>query len=144
MAKSLLYRLFGIGKIPAPVMNDLQQEGIILLDEGVSGSTTFLNFRAPGRRYAWRRQWYTASIALTRTRLLALQYASQIINVPLTDERLAKLRFSVENNATVFCIAFDASLFHADWSGTIEYRFRTEQASQFEQDLREPMFRATE
>jgi len=80
MAKSLFYRLFGLGKMPAPLLATLQSEGIILMDEGVKGSVTYLDFRAPGRRAAWRRQWFTACIALTQARLLALQNGVTAIN----------------------------------------------------------------
>src|SRR5262245_21631998 len=130
MPKTFLYRLFGVGKIPAPLMPELNNEGILLLDEGVRGSVTYRNFRAPGKRSSWRRQWFTAAIALTKIRLLALWYANPIINVPLADERIKAMRYSLEDGAAL-CIAFDAALFHTDWSGTIEYRFRTPQAQQF-------------
>jgi hypothetical protein len=129
MAKSLLYRLFGAGKIPEPLMSQLKNEGIILFDEGVKGSVTYRDFRSPSRRTSFRRQWYAASIALTKVRLLALWYSNPIINVPLDDERIRAMRFSLEDGE-ILCVAFDASLFHADWSGTIEYRFRTPLAQQ--------------
>jgi hypothetical protein len=48
MAKTLLYRLFGVGKISWQLSSTLKVEGIVLLDEGISGSVTYLNFRAPG------------------------------------------------------------------------------------------------
>ncbi|HAF16209.1 MAG TPA: hypothetical protein DCK93_13590 [Blastocatellia bacterium] len=129
MAKSFLYRLFGIGKIPASYMSQLQTEGIVLLDEGVKGSVTYLNFHRPGKSSAWERRWFTTSIGLTKARLFALWGSNPIINVPLTDERLRAMRYSLENGETL-CVALDAALFHADWSGTIEYRFRTPQAQQ--------------
>jgi hypothetical protein len=130
MAKSLFYRLFGVGKIPAPLLSQLQREGILLVDEGVKGSATYRNFRKPGRVDSWSRKWYTASIALTKTRLLALWSANPIIDVPLTDERIKAMRYSLEHD-DLLCVAFDAALFHADWSGTIEYRFRTPEAPRF-------------
>ena len=130
MAKSLLYRWFGIGKIAEPFLSQIKAEGVVLWDEGIKGSATYLHFRAPRRRARWKRQWYTTSIAITRTRLLALAGKNTTINVPLTDERLRAMRYSVEDNGAL-CIAFDASLFHSDWSGTIEYRFHTPLAQQF-------------
>ena len=136
MAKSLFYRLFGVGKMPAQLAATLKSEGLILMDEGIKGSVTYLDFRAPGRRDAWRRQWFTASIALTQARLLALQNSNTAINVPLTDERLRKMQFSVEEGGT-FLVRFDPALFHNDWSGTMEYRFKTEQAGAFLDKLRE-------
>ncbi len=73
MAKTLSYRLFGVGKVPRQLSATLQSEGILLLDEGIAGSVTYLDFRAPGRRSNWRRQWFTGAIALTRVRLIAFQ-----------------------------------------------------------------------
>jgi hypothetical protein len=136
MAKSLLYRLFGVGKIPAQLAVQLQGEGILLLDEGVKGSVTYLDFRMPGKYSGWRRQWYTASIALTNVRLLALRFSQTIVDVPLADERIRSMQFSQEESDTLL-VAFDPALFHKDWSGRIEYRFRTGQAQLFLDKLRE-------
>src|SRR3954471_1825603 len=106
MTKTLLYRLFGAGKFPEPLAAQLKGEGILFLDEGVKGSVTYLDFRAPGRYTNWRRQWYTASIALTEQRLMALRYSQTIINVPLADERIHKMQFSLEEGDTLL-VAFD-------------------------------------
>jgi len=125
MAKSLLYRFFGVGKFPNYLAAQLRAEGVLISDEGIKGSVTYLNFRSPVRYANWKRQWYTASIALTETRVLGLRFSQLIVNVPLADERIRKMDFSVEANGT-FLVAFDASLFHQDWSGRIEYRFRTD------------------
>jgi hypothetical protein len=135
MAKSILYQLFGLGGFPEQLAITLKDEGMVLSDEGIKGSITSIGFRAPGRRSAWRRQWFTGSIALTKTRLVALQYANLAINVPLTDERLDRLRITAENDETLL-ISFDPSLFHPDWSGTLEYRFRTPRAKAFQEQLR--------
>ena len=135
MAKTLLYRLFGIGKIPEQFMATLRAEGILAFDEGIKGSVTYLDFRAPGKRFGWRRQWFSASIALTKVRLVALQYSNPAINVPFSDERIRRLRFSVEGEDTLL-VAFDPSLFHDDWSGTMEYRFHTLQARALLETLR--------
>ena len=77
---------------------------------------------------------FSGSIALTKTRLLALQYANPVINIPLDDKRFEQLRISVEGEETLL-VAFDPSLSHDDWSGTTEYRFRTEQAPAFLKSL---------
>ena len=129
IAKSFLYRLFGTGKIPTTLLSELQAEGIILSDEGVKGSIIFRDYSAPGKRFAWKRVGIVASIALTEARILALSDSKPIINVPLADERLQAMRFSLEKEETL-CVSFDAGLFQPDWSGTIEYRFRTPQAKQ--------------
>lgn len=133
--KTLLYRLAGLGKIPAELAATLKGEGVRLMDEGIKGSVTYRDFRAPGRRSDWRRQWFTAAIALTEARLVATQNSVTAINVPIGDERLRRMNFSVEDGGTLL-ITFDPALFHPDWSGTMEYRFKTDQAQQFLDRLR--------
>ena len=136
MAKTLLYRLFGIGKIPEQFLATLKTEGILALDEGIKGSITYRDFRAPGKYAAWRRQWFTGSIILTQVRLVSVISLSQAIDVPLADERIRRMRFTVEKASTLL-IAFDPSLFNPGWSGTMEYRFRTTEAEAFVEKLRE-------
>ena len=136
MAKTLFYRLFGLGKVPEQFKATLNSEGILLFDEGIKASVTYLDFRAPGKRFGWRRQWFSACIALTQVRLVALQYSRPAINVPFTDDRIRGLRLSIEGDETLL-IAFDPSLFHNGWSGTMEYRFRTSQAKAFLEMLHE-------
>ncbi len=123
--------------MPAPLMSELNAEGIVLFDEGVKGSITYRNFRAPGKAFSWKRQGFAGSIALTKTRIVGLAYSKFLINAPLSDERLRKMNFSVESNGAL-CVAFDAALFHADWSGTIEYRFKTEEAQRLVELLQKP------
>lgn len=135
MSKTLLYRLFAVGRMPWQWRSAIESEGVVLFDEGIGGSITYRDFSAPGRRSSWRKVAFSGSIALTKTRLLALQYASPAIDVPLDDPRLKQMQFSVEGENKLL-VAFDANLFHDDWSGTIEYRFRTEQAAAFLNRLR--------
>jgi hypothetical protein len=136
MAKALFYRLFGLGKIPERFMSPLRSEGILAFDEGIKGSITYRDFRAPGKYSSWRRQWFNGGIILTQVRLVSLISLSQAIDVPLTDERIRSMRFSVEKAGTLL-IAFDPGLFHPGWSGAMEYRFRTEEAEVFVEKLRE-------
>ena len=130
MGKTLAYRLFRVGRIPDQFKTQMETEGILLQDEGFPGSTTYRNFHQPGVYSGWRRVWYTAALTMTQTRVVGMAYSSPIINVPFTDERIHRLNVSLENPETLL-IAFDASLFHDDWSGSIEYRFRTPQAQAF-------------
>jgi hypothetical protein len=123
-------------KVAAVYRSQLQPEGIVLFEEDVKGSMTFRNFRSPGNYYSWRKVLITSLIALTKTRLLALKGSSPIINVPFTDERLRQMRFSLEGEQTLL-VAFDANLFQPEWSGEIEYRFKTSQAREFLQKLSE-------
>lgn len=130
MSKTWAYKLFRVGRIPVQIKAQLEGEGVQLQEEGISGSTTYLNFHRPGEYSSWRREWYSASLTITQTRVVGLATSQPMINVPFTDTRLQRLHISVDNG-NVLLIAFDAGLFHTDWSGTVEYRFRTPQAQAF-------------
>jgi len=128
MPKSLLYRLFGLGRIPKLLNDTLRIEGIVVADEGIPGSVTYRDFRAPGRYSAWRKQAFIGSVVVTNIRLVALMQSRFAVDVPFTDKRIRQLQISIERGRLL--IALDASLFHDNWSGRIEYRYRTEQAAE--------------
>jgi hypothetical protein len=132
--KTFLYRLFGFGKIPKRVLPTLEREGIVLLDEGISGWVTFRNFRAPGRRYSRRRSWFTGSLVITGNRFAAFAFSRAIINVPLDDDHMSELRVSLDGEATL-CVQFDPSAFHEDWSGSVKLQFSTPLARLFSERL---------
>ena len=122
MGKTLLYRLFGAGKIPQNALPQIRKEGIVLQDEGIGGSVTFRKFRAPGKRYSFRRNWFSGSIILTRKHFLAFQFSKPVIGVSWKDA--GRLTCSLEDADTLW-VHFDASEFNDDWSGDIEVRFST-------------------
>ena len=131
MSKTLLHRLLGFGQLPKAMRPILEGEGIVLLDEGIGGSITFRNFRAPGRRYSYRKTWFAGSLVVTELRFAGFAFRRPVINVPLEGPHLGKLDLSLEKRDTVIRIAFDSSDFHDDWSGDIECRFRTSKAQLF-------------
>jgi len=130
MSKTYLYRFFGIGGMPDTFRSEAEREGIVVFDEGIPGTVTYINFRGGGRYSNWKRQWYSSSIVLTKTRLLALRLRHPIFDVACDDARLKQIEFSLEGDETLLA-AFDASLFNRDWLGRIEYRFRTPFAAKF-------------
>ncbi len=130
MGKSILYRLFGLGKIPKAMRPILEAEGIVLLDEGLSCTTRFKNFRAPGKRYSSRVSWFTGSIVITQIRIAAFSSFRPIINIPLDHQRINELNCSVKKETTL-CIQFDPAAFFENWSGSVEFRFSTDQARLF-------------
>lgn len=106
-----------------------------MLDEGIRSSLHCANFRAPGkiRKGYWR--GFTGAVALTNVRFMAFEYARKIIDVPLADERLHKMRFAAEGDATLVA-EFESALFHKNWSGAMLFRFHTPHARAILQRLR--------
>ena len=64
MGKTLAYRLFRVGRIPEQFKAQMEAEGIVIQDEGFSGSTTYKNFHRPGVYSGWRRVWHTAALTM--------------------------------------------------------------------------------
>ena len=125
--KSILYRLFGVGKIREPFLSELKSEGIIASDEGIRSTLIYKNFRAPGRYSNWKRRWLVGAVALTKKRLVLQQYSQPVINILLTDERFQKIKVSLETEDTLL-FEFEPNLFLENSSGQIEWRCRTPHA----------------
>jgi hypothetical protein len=133
--------MFGLGKIPKRMRPIIDQEGIVLIDEGIGGWIKFENFRAPGRYYKLKYSWFTGAIVLTHKRFAAFTFYpffNPIINVPTDAEHLSKLHCSLQNE-TKLCVQFDPSDFKENWSGSIECRFSTPLARLFLEQIKGKM-----
>ncbi|QDV63028.1 hypothetical protein [Crateriforma conspicua] len=117
------FSLFSSGKLPEEGVSLCNSERTIWTLEDVSGSVTMINFRRPGKRCSWNRRWFRGSMIATEKRLVAFAYKTRLIHVPFDDPRWAQIDVHLPNGRTLF-IGHDASLFHDDWSGTLEYRFK--------------------
>jgi len=135
MAKSILYRILGLGRIPKDYKAALASEGLVLTEEGVRGSVSFRKFKAPGRRYSKRKSWFSGSVAITQKRVIAFAFSKRVINVPFDDPRLRKLNCSAEDDACL-CFSFEAADFNPEMSGSVEVRFATPQAQLFAEKVR--------
>jgi len=120
-------RLFGSGRLPAEGARLIAADPTALVAESLVCSVTVVNFRAPGRYSAWRRQWFLGSLAVAKDRLAAYRYRQRLVNVPWDDPRLRQIKFSVPEPGCLL-LAYEASLFQPTWSGTIELRFTTAEA----------------
>ena len=130
MRKSLLYTIFRLGRVPKQAMPILEREGIVLLDEGLRGSVTLRNFRAPGRIHSYKTSVFAGSLVFTGQRFAGYAFSKPLINIPLHDDRLRALELSVPR-AGVLEIRFDAAVFDYQQSGTVRCTYHTERASDF-------------
>ena len=134
MKKSLSYRLFRIGAIPAKFRPVLEAEGILVADEGMAGRMISRHVRAPGKRCFHRQEGFSGWLAVTRKRVVCYTYGKRQINVAADDAGIAKLRVDVPGEG-ILSLSFDTADFRRGWSGGIEFRFRTEKARQFHEVL---------
>jgi len=130
MRKSILYSLFKLGGIPSKIYAGLQQEGIVLADQGLRASVTYKKFRAPGRAHSFRQSAFTGSLVVTEKRFAAFMFAKRMLNVPLGSTKISDLDISVPNQGLLI-ISFDVAKFHDNWSGSVTYRFHTDKANMF-------------
>lgn len=124
MDKTILYRLFGLGKIPKGARDQIRREGVILQDEGIGGSVTFKGYRAPGKYYGWKRTWFSGSIVLTQEHFLAFSYWRPIIGIAWKHDKLKELELELEGENTLY-VRFEASAFQENTSGKVEVRLTT-------------------
>ncbi|MBE7551012.1 MAG: hypothetical protein HS126_08055 [Anaerolineales bacterium] len=129
MFKTLLRPLLGKGKFPAELLLELHSEGVEFFEEGIWGTITFINYKAPGRRSAWRRSAFVGAIALTSQRIVAFGRSERLLDLPFTHPTIKVVDFRLESPGSFFA-SFEASHFHSDRSGKIELRFSTSQAAQ--------------
>ena len=134
MGKSILYSLFGLGKLPKAMVPILRSEVIIIMDEGVKGAVTLRKFRAPGRFHSYKKSGFAGSIVITELRFAAFTFSRPIINIPINDERMKLLEFSLPKEGILF-VKFDAGAFHEGWKGSVECKFLTPSTGLFLEKL---------
>ncbi len=127
---NLFYRWFGMGKIPKKLRPQLEKEGIVFAEEGIGGSVTLKNFRAPGRWHSWKRSGFVGSLVWTRERFWGFSYFQPIVSVPVRGEEMAALSCEVRDNGQL-AIHYDAARFNPDWQGWVECRFSSTLAQRF-------------
>lgn len=134
MKKTLLYRLFGLGSIPKKLRRVLEQEGIVVLDEGIGGRFVTKHVNGPGKRYRHRLEAFSGCLAVTKARVVCYTYAKRQINISVEDPGMANLYVETPGEQKL-CLSFESSNFQEGWQGVIEFRFNTDKAYQFRDAL---------
>ena len=89
-----LRRVFtGSGRLPDDLRAALAAEGVVFLEEGLPGSVTYRNYRAPGQYSSWRKVPFTGAIAITGQRMVvaASRGGPVIAVVEEGDDQVAEL-----------------------------------------------------
>lgn len=134
MFTALLGRLFGIGRVPESMRNKLEDEGVILLEEGLPGSIGFRNFRGPGQFKLWAKKGMIGWLVLTKKQLCMYGNVG-VLNINIPREQFAKVTATVENLSHLQ-IKIEIGDFEPNYSGEITLRFKTPTAQQWVNALR--------
>ena len=127
--KSLRNLMLGSGRLPDDLRAASTAEGLLFLEEGLSGSITYRNYRAPGQRSSLNKQATTDAIVVTSRRLIGWAAGGKNIDVPLDHSLRAAINITLDRPDRI-CFAYDAGKFSTERSGTIEVRLRTARAAQ--------------
>jgi hypothetical protein len=134
MKKTILYRLFGFGSIPKKLLPVLEQEGVVVFDEGMGGWFLTERVNGPGKRCRHRVEGFSGCLAVTKERVVCYTYGKRQINISVDDPKVTNLYVDTPEEQRLF-ISFESSKFREGWSGVIEFRFNTENALLFRDAL---------
>lgn len=121
-----VFQMLGIARLPTDADTLIPPDERLLVCEHLVCSITFRQFRAPGRACHWKRQWFAGSIAISHEHIIAFHGRRRLINTAFNDPRFSGISWTADE--CYLHVAHDAALYHDDWSGKLEYRFRTPEA----------------
>lgn len=134
MKKTILYRLFRLGSVPKKLLSALEQEGIVVLDEGMGGRFVTKHVDGPGKRYRHRSEGFSGFLAVTKERVVCYTYWKRQINISVEDPKASNLYVDVSEEQRL-SVSFESSVFRKGWEGVIEFQFNTEKALLFRDAL---------
>jgi hypothetical protein len=134
MKKTFLYRLCGLGSVPKKLHTLLEQEGIVVSDEGMGGCIITKYVNGPGKGYRHRSEGFSGCLVVTQERVICYTYGKRQINISVEDPKIANLYVDMLKEEQL-CLSFESSNFREGWNGLIEFRFNTNKAHQFREAL---------
>ena len=77
----------------------LEDEGLILIEEGLSGSVRYKRFRAPGKRFDGKIVPQTMCLAISERRLAVYGHSGRVklVDTPFDDPRVGMLEVSLKD-----------------------------------------------
>jgi hypothetical protein len=129
--------LLGNGTLKPALRAALESESVALIEEGLPGSITYANFKAPGRRYRGKITGECFGLGISEQRL-ALYCRSgrvKLIDQPFTEPRLSALDVSLENEDNVALRIDYDRVAVPKVSGQMTIRARTPNAARVVEEL---------
>ncbi len=127
MSKNLLYRLFGLRKVPAELRTRFEQEGILFDEEGTSCALSYRKFRGTHRRSG---RGYQSGVAGT----LVITQESMFVSLPYMihfdhpiETAAANIRLTNVDSDSL-TTQFNVEALFAKSSGGLSVRWRTGRA----------------
>jgi hypothetical protein len=128
MSRTLLYRLFRIGRLPRRERERLSDQGLTHLVEGVPLTITWRKFSQAGRRVKLHHQNATGAVAFTQERLRVYAFSKPVLDIGLSDPVAHRVSVTCPN-PNALSIRLEARDFQPDASGRITYLLLTAEAA---------------
>ena len=129
--------LLGAGGFKPELRATLESEGLVVIEEGLSGSVRYHRFKSPGRRFHGKVTPERIALAITQQRLAVYCRSgrAKLIDTAFSEPRLRAVEASLHNSGTVSIrIDFDRAGV-PDVSGEITIRARTPNAATIVEEL---------
>jgi len=120
----MAYRLFKVGRLPKLLSKKITDESLIHLEEGISVSIVFKNFKSPRKRFKSKIIKATGAICLTKAAFYTSVYRRVTIQLGWKDPKIKSIEFEVTEKHLI--MRFDVSKFDDQAEGMVEYRFKCE------------------
>jgi hypothetical protein len=102
--------LLGNGTLKPKLKEELEQEGLVVLEEGLPGSVRYKNFRAPGRRFNGKVTGERIGLGVSEKRVVAYSRSgrAKLVNTEFSNPRLRFVEISVrDDDQLAFRVDYD-------------------------------------
>jgi hypothetical protein len=130
LIRTLLKGSWQPGQVPAAPLRSLTEEGVLLLDDQLHGSVSYLSYSRVGRPGPETRA-VMGAIVVTRQRFVVWAGRQEYVDVATGHPIRDTVTVPVDQLGQL-CVSYPADQFSLGRTGTIEVRLRTEKAAQFD------------
>ncbi len=122
MAKTLLYRLFKVGKLPDALAPKIKKEEVIERQEGMPAIIHYRDFEADGKKFKNKLVKAVGAFCLTNQGIYVSIFRTVAIQFSWPDPRLKQIHFDVKKKH--ISMSFEASIFDPAAKGKVDYQFK--------------------
>ena len=130
--------LLGSGTLKPKLRAALESEGLVLIEEGLSGSVRYKHFKAPGKRFNGKVTGERMGLGISRQRcaVYCRSGRGKLVDTAFSDPRWKIVEVSLHDDDTVsFRVDYDQAEDMPKISGEVTIRARTPNAARIVKEL---------
>lgn len=131
--------LLGDGTLKPSLRDELEAEGLVRVEEGLSGSVRYSHYKAPGKRFHGKITLERLAIGISEARLVVYCRSgrAELIDSPFGEPRLEALRVELHGDGAVDLLVDYDRMGEPSVSGVITIRAKTPNAPAIVEELRD-------